>query len=80
MEKTLDKGPIRFLGKHIIKHNKRTSLETIAIQFLNIDKWIIHEDIDNKLFNEFWTNKNITNLQKTCLLKLKHGQYIGNAS
>ena len=79
MDETLDKGPIRFLEKHIIKHDRKYNLEIIATEFLNIDKWIANEDIDNELSNEYWTNKHITNSQKTCLLKLRHGQYMGNA-
>ena len=80
MDETLDKGPIRFLEKHIIKHDRKYNLEIIATEFLNIDKWIAnYDDIDNKLSNEYWTNKYITDSQKTCLLKLRHGQYMGNA-
>ena len=79
MDETPDKGPIRFLEKHIIKHNRKYNLEIIATQFPNIEKWIANEDIDNELSNEYWTNKHITDSQKTCLLKLKHGQYMGNA-
>jgi hypothetical protein len=50
----------------------------ITMLYLNIDKLIANEKIDNELSNKFWTNKNITNSQKTCLLKLRHGQYMGN--
>ena len=79
MDETLDKGPIRFLEKYIIKHDRKYNQEIIAIEFPNIDKWIANEDINNELSNEYWTNKQITNSQKTCILKLQHGQYIGNA-
>ena len=79
MDETPDKDPIRFLEKHIIKHDKKYNLEAIAIEFPSIDKWIANEDIDNELSNEYWINKHITNSQKTCLLKLRYGQYIGNA-
>ena len=79
MNETLDKGPIRFLEKHLIKHDRKYNLEIIAIDFPNIDKWIANADIDNELSNEYWTNKHITDSQKTCLLKLRHGQYMGNA-
>ena len=79
MDETLDEGPIRFLEKHIIKHDRKYNLEVIATKFLNIDKWIANEDIYNELSNEYWTNKYITNSQKTCLLKLRYGQYMGNA-
>ena len=79
MNETPYKGPIRFLEKHLIKHDRKYNLEIIATDFPNIDKWIANADIDNELLNEYWTNKHITDSQKTCLLKLKHGQYMGNA-
>ena len=53
MEETPNKGPIRFLDKHFMYHDKRTKLEKIATQFSNVDKWIANEDIDNKLSNDF---------------------------
>ena len=70
MLETPDKGPIQFLEKHIIKHDKKNNLEIVATLFSNIDKWIANEDVDNELSNEFWTNKSIIDSQKTCLLKL----------
>ena len=79
MDETTIKGLIRFLEKHIIKHDRKYNLEVIATKFFNIDKWIANEDIDNELSNEYWTNKHITYSQETCLLKLRHGQYMGNA-
>ena len=60
MDETPNKGPIRFLEKHIIKHDGKYNLEIIATDFPNIDKWITNEDIDNELSNEYWTNKHIT--------------------
>ena len=78
MDETTDKSPIRFLKKHIIKHDSKYNLELIATKFPNIDKWIAN-DIDNELSNEYWTNKHITYSQNTCLLKLRHGQYMDNA-
>ena len=53
MDETLDKSPIKFLEKHIIKHDGKYNLEVIAIKFSNIDKWIANEDIDNELSNEY---------------------------
>ena len=53
MDETPDKNPIRFLEKHIIKHDRKYSLKIIAIKFPNIDKWIANEDIDNELSNEY---------------------------
>ena len=73
MVATPDKGPIRFLEKYIIKHDQKHYLENIATSFPNLEKWVANDDIDNKLSNEFWTNTAVTNLQKTCLLKLTHG-------
>ena len=69
MEETPNKGPIRFLEKHIIKRDGKYNLEVIAIEFPNIDKWIANEHIDNELSNEYWTNKHIIDSQKTYLLK-----------
>ena len=51
----------------------------MSIKFSNISKWTTNPDIDNEIFNTFWTNLMITYSQKTCLLKFRTGQYIGNA-
>ena len=64
MDETLDKSPIRFLEKHIIKYDKKYNLEVIARNFPNIEKWIANEDIDNEFSNEYWINKHITDFQK----------------
>ena len=69
MDETLDKGPIRFFEKYIIKYDRKYILEVIATKFSNIDKWIANEDIDNELSNEYWINKHITDSQKPCLKK-----------
>ena len=61
MDETPDKGPIRFLNKHIIKRDRQYNLETLAIEFTNIDKWIANENIDIVLSYEYWINKHITN-------------------
>ena len=58
MDETLDKGPIRFLEKHIIKHDRKYNLEVIAIEYPNINKWIANEAIDNELF----MNIGVTNI------------------
>ena len=55
------------------------NLELIPILYPNIDNCVTNEKIDNELSTKFWTNKNITGSQKTCLLKLRHGQYMRNA-
>ena len=62
-----------------VKHDRKYNLEVIATYFPNIDKWMVNENIDNELSNEFWTNKFIIDSQKTCLLRPRHGQYMGNA-
>ena len=38
MDETPDKGTIRFLEKHIIKHDRKYNLEVIATKFHNLDK------------------------------------------
>ena len=43
MDETPDKGPIRFLEKHIIKHDKKYNLEIIATDFPNIDNGLLME-------------------------------------
>ena len=48
MDLTPDKGPIRFLEKHLIKYNKNINLELIPILYPNIDKWIANDKIDNE--------------------------------
>ena len=75
---TLDKGPVRFLEKQITKYDK-TNLEIMATQTPNIHKWTSNADIDKELSNEFWTNPNITDKQKSCLIKFRTGTYMGQA-
>ena len=79
VETTLDKRPIRFLEKYVTKHDNSINLELFPILYPNTEKWIANEKIDNESSNKLWTSKNISNSQKACLLKLKHGQYMGNA-
>ena len=79
MQKTLGKGPIRHLGKHILKHDKRLNLTIIASQTHQLHKWFENKDNDKILSNDFWTNPAITDKQKTCLLKFRNGQYMGHA-
>ena len=67
MLETHDKGPIRFLEKHIIKQDRKNNLEIVATLFSNKEKWIANKDIDNQLSNDFWTNMSITNSQKMSL-------------
>jgi hypothetical protein len=39
----------------------------------------MNQDIDNELSNNFWSNPTIIDSQKTCILKFRTGQYMGNA-
>ena len=69
MQETPDKGPIRHLSKHILKHDNEHNLTIIASQTHQLHKWLENEDIDKILSNDFWTNHAITDKQKTCLIK-----------
>ena len=40
MQETPDKGPIRHLGKYILKYDKRHYLEIIATQTHQLHKWL----------------------------------------
>ena len=73
MQETPDKGPIRHLGKHVLKHDKKHNLEIIANQIHQLHKWLENKDIDKTLSNNFWTNPSITDKQKTCLVKFQTG-------
>ena len=79
MQETPDKGPIRHLGKYIIKHDKQHNLSILATQTHQLHKWLDNKDIDKTLSNEFWTNPAISDKQKTCLVKFRTGQYMGQA-
>ena len=67
------------LEKYLTKYDTNIDLYLIPILYPNIDKWIANKKIDNELSNKFWTNENIIDSQKPCLLKLRHGQYMENA-
>ena len=49
MQETLDKGPIRHLGKHVLKYDKNHNLEVIANQTHQLQKWLKNKDIDKTL-------------------------------
>lgn len=76
MEEVFNKWPIRSLQKYITKYDLETNLQTLRTPFLNLDKWVA---IDNKISNTFWTNFYITDTMKTCLIKFRTDQYMGNA-
>ena len=52
MQETPDKGPIRHLGKQVLKYDKKYNLEVIANQTHRLHKWLENKDID-KTFNNF---------------------------
>ena len=79
MPETLDKSPIRHLGKHVLKYDKNHNLEAQANQTHQLHKWVKNKDIDKTLSNNFWTNPSITNIQKTFLIKFQMRQYMGIA-
>ena len=78
-EKRPDKGPVRCLETYITEHGRDNNLKTMSEKFPNIIKWTMNPDIDNELCNNFWSNPIITDPQKTCLLKFRTWQYMGNA-
>ena len=71
METTPDKGPIRFLEKHLTKHDKNIYLELIPILYPNIDKWIANEKIDNALSNKILDKQKHNRLPKNMPSKTK---------
>jgi hypothetical protein len=79
MQETPDKGPIRHLSKHILKHDNEHNLTIIANQTHQLSKWLENDDIDKILSNDFWTNPAVTDKQKICLIKFRMGQYMGHA-
>ena len=79
LDRTLDKGPVRFLEIQIKKYDRINNLEAMALQTPNICKWTCNEDINKELSNEFWKNPTITDKQNSCLIKFRTGTYIGQA-
>ena len=79
MQETPDKGPIRHLSKHILKHDNEHTLTIIASQMHQLHKWLENDDINKILSNDFWMNPVVTEKQKTCLVKFHTRQYIGHA-
>ena len=74
-----DKGPVRCLEEYIKKYDRKNNLEILAEDFPNINKWTTNSIIDNEMSNDFWNNLEITDSQKTSILKFRTGQYMGNA-
>ena len=51
----------------------------MATQTPNIHKWTCNAYIDKELCNKFWNNPNVTDKQKSCLMKFHTGTYMGHA-
>jgi ribonuclease HI len=79
MDQTPHKGPIRHLLPYITQHDKTHNLELIAQNFHNIFKWTNDPNIDPDTSTNFWTHPSITDSQRTCILKFRYNQYMGNA-
>ena len=79
MHETPNKGPIRHLGKYVLKYDNKRNLTNIASQTHQLHKWITNEGIDKTLSNDFWHNPAITDKQISCLVKFRTGQYMGHA-
>ncbi|HYP42600.1 MAG TPA: hypothetical protein VEQ18_01110 [Candidatus Nitrosocosmicus sp.] len=78
-EKRPDKGPVRCLQTYLHDYDRTNNIETLANDFPNISKWTTNPDIDNELSNAYWLIPLITDYRKTTILKLRTGQYMGNA-
>jgi ribonuclease HI len=74
-----DKGLVRFLEKQIIKYDRENNLENMATQTPNTYKWTGNADKNKEFSNEFWENPEITDKQKSCLIKVQTRTYMGNA-
>jgi hypothetical protein len=79
VDQTRDKDPICHLQPYLLKYEKKNSLKYIARNFSDIHKWIGDKHKDNETSTSFRNNPNITNSQKTCILKFRYNQYMGNA-
>ena len=54
MQKTPRKGLITHLGKHILEHDKRHNLTTIAYQTHQSHKWLENKDFEKIMSNDLW--------------------------
>jgi hypothetical protein len=79
MDQTPYKGPISHLLPYITQHDKTHNLELVAQNFPNIFKWTNDPNIDPATSTNFWTHPSITDPQRTCILKFRYNQYMGNA-
>ena len=78
MSQTPYKRPIKHLQKYLTKRNNMFLLKHLEEKFPYISKWTNDPNIDNELFNTFWTNPQIIKAQIKQLLKFRIGQYMGN--
>ena len=77
MQETPDKGPIRHLGKYVLKYDKNHNLEVIANQTHQLHKWLENKDIDKTLSNNFWKNPSIMDKQNNMLNQNPNGTVYG---
>jgi hypothetical protein len=54
MQKAPRKDPIKHLGKHILEHDKRHNLTTIANQTHQTHKWLENKDCEKIMSNDRW--------------------------
>ena len=47
-------------------------------KFPYVEKWLANERINQKLSNQLWKNKKVTDVQITQTLKFRYAQYMGN--
>lgn len=55
-ETTPDKGPVRFLGKHLKKQDLNNNLDLISDNLFNIEKWTGNNNIDNDFSTNYRRN------------------------
>jgi hypothetical protein len=78
--KRSDKGLVRCLDAYIKRYDRENNLEILAENFPYINKWTMNPIIDNEISNDFWNISEITDSQKTSILKFRTGQYMENAT
>ena len=79
MEDTPSKGPIRHLFHYLQSYDTNHNLQTLAASFPNIAKWTTDPNIDILTSSNFWSHPEVTDSQKTCILKFLYNQYMDNA-
>jgi hypothetical protein len=79
MSDTPYKGPIRHLQPYLQSYDTKHNLQTLANSFPNIAKWTTDINIDIPTSTNFWKHPDVTDSQKTCLLKFRYNQYMDNA-